>query len=115
MRPNRYHRPGLPVSQLWRNSPAIDMAKDIETDAGTPFATGFNCRTAPISIIVNDSGRAFTAQYCGENRAMMSKATKEILEYSGGLYEEGYVKLGHQGVSAIFKSMIKAAPALMKI
>lgn len=37
----------------------------------------------------------------------------DFLEYSAGVYEEGYVKLGHVPFLD-FKSMIKAAPALAK-
>ena len=37
----------------------------------------------------------------------------EFLEFAGAVYEEGYVKLGHVPFLD-FKSMIKAAPALMK-
>ncbi len=38
---------------------------------------------------------------------------RRFLEYSAGVYEEGYVKLGHAAFLD-FASMIKAAPSLMK-
>ena len=38
---------------------------------------------------------------------------QSFLEYSAGVYEEGYVKLGHKPFLD-FKSMLKAAPALIK-
>lgn len=38
---------------------------------------------------------------------------QQFLEYSAGVFEEGYVKLGHKPFLD-FKSMLKAAPALVK-
>ena len=97
------------LSQLW-DLTGHDMAKDIELMPVSPFyrlnwpdGTNFDYVNDPEELYAN-----IAAIEPGD-----VEGYKKFLEYSGGLYEEGYVKLGTKAFLD-FKSMIKAAPALMK-
>jgi len=97
------------LSQLWELT-GHDMVKDVELMPVTPFyrlnwpdGTNFDYVNDPEQLRQN------IAAIEPEDVAGYEK----FLEYSGKLYEEGYVKLGTSAFLD-FKSMVSAAPALMK-
>ncbi|WP_430414132.1 phytoene desaturase [Parasphingorhabdus sp.] len=97
------------LSQLWELT-GHDMAKDIELMPVSPFYR-LNWPDGTNFDYVNDPDELYTNIAAIEPDDVAGY--KKFLEYSGGLYEEGYVKLGTKAFLD-FKSMIKAAPALMK-
>ncbi|GAB5486600.1 MAG: phytoene desaturase [Parasphingorhabdus sp.] len=97
------------LTQLW-DLTGHDMAKDIELMPVSPFYR-LNWPDGTNFDYVNDPD---------ELEAEIAKIEpddvegyRKFLEYSGHLYEEGYIKLGTKAFLD-FKSMISAAPALMK-
>ncbi|GMN13861.1 phytoene desaturase [Altererythrobacter sp. MTPC7] len=95
------------LTQLWELT-GHDMARDVELMKVSPFyrlnwpdGTNFNYS--------NDHEELF-AEIAKLNPADV-EGYKRFLEYSAGVYEEGYVKLGTVPFLD-FKSMMKAAPAL---
>ncbi len=97
------------LSQLWELT-GHDMAKDIELMPVSPFYR-LNWPDGTNFDYVNDPEELYANIAAIEPDDV--EGYKRFLEYSGGLYEEGYVKLGTKAFLD-FKSMIKAAPALMK-
>jgi phytoene desaturase len=97
------------LSQLWELT-GHDMAKDIELMPVSPFYR-LNWPDGTNFDYVNDPDELYANIAAIEPNDVAGY--KKFLEYSGGLYEEGYVKLGTKAFLD-FKSMIKAAPALMK-
>lgn len=97
------------LSQLWELT-GHDMAKDIELMPVSPFYR-LNWPDGTNFDYVNDPDELYANIAAIEPEDVAGY--KKFLEYSGGLYEEGYVKLGTKAFLD-FKSMIKAAPALMK-
>ncbi len=97
------------LSQLW-DLTGHDMAKDIELMPVSPFYR-LNWPDGTNFDYVNDPEELYANIAAIEPDDV--EGYKRFLEYSGGLYEEGYVKLGTKAFLD-FKSMIKAAPALMK-
>ncbi|WP_430428785.1 phytoene desaturase [Parasphingorhabdus sp.] len=97
------------LSQLWELT-GHDMAKDIELMPVSPFYR-LNWPDGTNFDYVNDPDELYANIAAIEPDDVAGY--KKFLEYSGGLYEEGYVKLGTKAFLD-FKSMIKAAPALMK-
>ncbi|WP_108812622.1 phytoene desaturase family protein [Sphingorhabdus sp. Alg231-15] len=97
------------LSQLW-DLTGHDMAKDIELMPVSPFYR-LNWPDGTNFDYVNDPDELYANIAAIEPDDV--EGYKRFLEYSGGLYEEGYVKLGTKAFLD-FKSMIKAAPALMK-
>ncbi|SIN85173.1 phytoene desaturase [Parasphingorhabdus marina DSM 22363] len=97
------------LSQLWELT-GHDMAKDIELMPVSPFYR-LNWPDGTNFDYVNDP------EQLREEIAKIEpddvEGYERFLEYSGGLYEEGYVKLGTTAFLD-FKSMVSAAPALMK-
>ncbi|MEQ8744153.1 phytoene desaturase [Parasphingorhabdus sp.] len=97
------------LSQLW-DLTGHDMAKDIELMPVSPFYR-LNWPDGTNFDYVNDPEELYSNIAAIEPGDV--EGYKKFLEYSGGLYEEGYVKLGTKAFLD-FKSMIKAAPALIK-
>lgn len=97
------------LSQLWELT-GHDMSKDIELMPVSPFYR-LNWPDGTNFDYVNDPEELYANIAAIEPDDV--EGYKRFLEYSGGLYEEGYVKLGTKAFLD-FKSMIKAAPALMK-
>ncbi|WP_109357355.1 phytoene desaturase [Sphingorhabdus sp. EL138] len=97
------------LSQLW-DLTGHDMAKDIELMPVSPFYR-LNWPDGTNFDYVNDPEELYANIAAIEPDDV--EGYRRFLEYSGGLYEEGYVKLGTKAFLD-FKSMIKAAPALMK-
>ncbi len=97
------------LSQLW-DLTGHDMAKDIELMPVSPFYR-LNWPDGTNFDYVNDPEELYANIAAIEPDDV--EGYKRFLQYSGGLYEEGYVKLGTKAFLD-FKSMIKAAPALMK-
>jgi len=97
------------LSELWALS-GRDMAEDVELEAVTPFyrlnwADGTNFDyTNDDALLKSEIERLDPADWEGYKR---------FLDYSAGVYREGYEKLGHVAFLD-FASMIKAAPALAK-
>lgn len=95
------------LRQLWELS-GHDMAQDVELMPVAPFyrlnwpdGTNFN--------YTNDHEELFAE--ISKLHPDDVEGYKQFLEYSAGVYEEGYVKLGTVPFLD-FKSMMKAAPAL---
>ena len=97
------------LSQLWELT-GNDMAKDIELMPVSPFYR-LNWPDGTNFDYVNDPEELYANIAAIEPDDV--EGYKKFLEYSGGLYEEGYVKLGTKAFLDV-KSMIKAAPALLK-
>jgi len=97
------------LSQLWELT-GHDMVKDVELMPVTPFYR-LNWPDGTNFDYVNDP------EQLRQNIAAIEPddvaGYEKFLEYSGKLYEEGYVKLGTSAFLD-FKSMVSAAPALMK-
>jgi phytoene desaturase len=97
------------LQELWALS-GRDMAGDIELMPVTPFyrlnwpdGTNFDYSNDNISL-KSEIAKLNPQDVAGYDR---------FLEYSEGVYREGYLKLG-SAAFLDFSSMIKAAPALMK-
>ncbi len=97
------------LQELWALS-GRDMAGDIELMPVTPFyrlnwpdGTNFDYSNDNISL-KSEIAKLNPEDVAGYDR---------FLEYSEGVYREGYLKLG-SAAFLDFSSMIKAAPALMK-
>lgn len=97
------------LQELWALS-GHDMAEDVELVAVNPFyrlnwADGTNFDyTNDDTVLAREIGKLDPGDIEGYAR---------FLDYSRGVYEEGYVKLGSKAFLD-FASMIKAAPALAK-
>ncbi len=97
------------LRELWELS-GHDMAQDVELMPVSPFyrlnwpdGTNFDYSNDPASM-AQELARVSPEDIAGYD---------EFLAYSAGVYDEGYVKLGHVPFLD-FTSMIKAAPALAK-
>jgi len=97
------------LTQLWELTGA-DMASDVELEPVFPFyrlnwpdGTNFNYSNDEVDL-TKEIEKLNPADVEGYRR---------FLEYSAGVYEEGYVKLGDVPFLD-FKSMLKAAPALVR-
>ncbi|WP_394270509.1 phytoene desaturase [Qipengyuania sp.] len=97
------------LRELWALS-GHDMAADVELMPVMPFYR-LNWPDGTYFDYSNDEERLF-AEIAQLNPADVA-GYQRFLDYSAGVYEEGYVKLGHVPFLD-FKSMIKAAPALAK-
>lgn len=97
------------LAELWRLS-GHDISEDVTLKPVTPFYR-LSWPDGGAFDYSNDDAQltAAIAQLNPEDVA----GYRRFLEYSAGVYEEGYVKLGHAAFLD-FKSMIAAAPALMK-
>ncbi|WP_174520773.1 phytoene desaturase [Sphingomonas soli] len=97
------------LAELWRIS-GHDMAEDVKLKPVTPFYR-LSWPDGVAFDYSNDDAQlgAAIAQLNPEDVAGYAK----FLEYSAGVYEEGYVKLGTVAFLD-FKTMIAAAPSLMK-
>jgi len=97
------------LTELWGLT-GHDMAEDVELEPVTPFyrlnwADGTNFDyTNDDALLKSQIERLHPADWEGYKR---------FLDYSAGVYREGYEKLGHVAFLD-FASMIKAAPALAK-
>jgi phytoene desaturase len=97
------------LKELWQLSDS-DMAQDVELMPVMPFYR-----------LNWPDGVSF--DYSNDEAALRREIARvapddiggydEFLQYSAGVYEEGYVKLGHEAFLD-FASMIKAAPALAR-
>ena len=97
------------LQELWQLS-GHDMAADVTLDPVSPFyrlnwpdGTNFDYSNDDESLRA-EIGKLDPDDIAGYAR---------FLEYSRGVYEEGYVKLGHVPFLD-FKTMLKAAPSLAK-
>ncbi|KQN81330.1 phytoene dehydrogenase [Sphingomonas sp. Leaf67] len=97
------------LQELWQLT-GRDMAEDVTLQAVSPFyrlnwpdGTNFDY-TNDDTLLRSEIAKLDPGDIAGYAR---------FLEYSAGVYEEGYVKLGHVPFLD-FASMIKAAPALVK-
>lgn len=97
------------LQELWELS-GSDMAADVTLDPVMPFyrlnwpdGTNFDYSNDEVALHA-EIAKLNPADVAGYER---------FLDYSRGVYEEGYVKLG-SAAFLDFASMIKAAPALMK-
>ncbi|MEO0062393.1 MAG: hypothetical protein RLZZ08_953 [Pseudomonadota bacterium] len=97
------------LRELWELT-GHDMAEDVELMPVMPFyrlnwpdGTNFDYSNDDVAL-KKEIARLDPADIAGYDR---------FLDYAAGVYEEGYVKLGTVPFLD-FKSMIKAAPALMK-
>lgn len=97
------------LKELWALS-GHDMAEDVELMRVMPFYR-LNWPDGTNFDYSNDEPELF-AEIQKLNPADV-RGYQRFLEYSAGVYEEGYVKLGHVPFLD-FKSMLKAAPALVK-
>ncbi len=97
------------LRELWALS-GHDMAKDIELMNVMPFYR-LNWPDGTNFDYSNDEQQLFD-EIAKLNPADVA-GYQRFLEYSAGVFEEGYVKLGHVPFLD-FKSMLKAAPALVK-
>jgi phytoene desaturase len=97
------------LRELWRLS-GHDMGEDVELMKVMPFYR-LNWPDGTNFDYSNDETSLFSeiAKLNPDDVA----GYQHFLEYSAGVYEEGYLKLGHVPFLD-FKSMIKAAPALAK-
>lgn len=97
------------LRELW-NLTGHKMEKDVELMPVMPFyrlnwpdGTNFNYSNNQVELD-DEIAKLDPADVAGY---------QDFLDYSAGVYEEGYVKLGHVPFLD-FKSMLKAAPALAK-
>jgi len=97
------------LKELW-NLTGHDMAADIELMPVSPFYR-LNWPDGTVFDYSNDE--ASLRREIGKIAPGDVAGYEDFLEYSAGVYEEGYVKLGHQPFLD-FASMIKAAPALAR-
>lgn len=97
------------LRELWQLS-GRTMDEDVTLDPVMPFYR-LNWPDGTNFDYSNDNA-SLTAEIARLNPADVA-GYQRFLEYSAGVYEEGYVKLGSSAFLD-FASMIKAAPALMK-
>ena len=97
------------LEELWALS-GQDMASDVTLDPVMPFYR-LNWPDGTDFDYSNDEA-ALNAEIARLNPADVAGYAR-FLDYSRGVYEQGYVKLG-SAAFLDFSSMIKAAPALMK-
>jgi phytoene desaturase len=97
------------LTELWALS-GRDMAEDVELQPVSPFYR-LNWPDGTNFDYSNDE-QQLNREIAKLNPADVAGYAK-FLEYSAGVYQEGYVKLGHAAFLD-FASMIKAAPALAK-
>ena len=97
------------LKELWELS-GSDMGADVTLDPVTPFYR-LNWPDGTNFDYSNDAP-ALNAEIAKLNPDDVAGYAR-FLDYSKGVYEEGYVKLG-SAAFLDFASMIKAAPALMK-
>ena len=97
------------LRELWALT-GHDMAEDIEIMPVMPFYR-LNWPDGTSFDYSNDEEQLFRG--IAELNPGDVAGYQRFLEYAEGVYEEGYVKLGHVPFLD-FKSMIKAAPALAK-
>ncbi|KQM64243.1 phytoene dehydrogenase [Sphingomonas sp. Leaf17] len=97
------------LRELWALS-GHDMAKDVTLDPVTPFYR-LNWPDGTNFDYTNDEA-VLNAEIAKLNPDDVAGYAK-FLEYSAGVFREGYEKLGHVAFLD-FASMIKAAPALAK-
>lgn len=97
------------LKELWALS-GHDLADDIELMPVTPFYR-LKWPDGTTFDYANDEEQLF--REIAELNPADVAGYQRFLDYSQGVYEEGYVKLGHVPFLD-FRSMIKAAPALMK-
>ncbi len=97
------------LRELWALT-GHDMAKDIEIMPVMPFYR-LNWPDGTNFDYSNDEEQLF--KEIAELNPADVAGYQRFLEYAEGVYEEGYVKLGHVPFLD-FKSMMKAAPALAK-
>jgi len=97
------------LEELWQLT-GHDISEDVELMKVMPFyrlnwpdGTNFDYSNDEVSLN-NEIAKLNPEDIAGY---------QQFLEYSAGVYEEGYVKLGHTPFLD-FKSMLKAAPALVK-
>lgn len=97
------------LKELWRLS-GHDISEDVTLKPVTPFyrlswpdGTTFDY-TNDDAILVGEIAKLDAGDIAGY---------RKFLDYSASVYEEGYVKLGTKAFLD-FKSMLKAAPALMQ-
>ena len=97
------------LKELWALS-GRDMAEDVTLEPVSPFYR-LNWVDGTNFDYTNDDARLVTeiAKLNPEDVA----GYRDFLDYAAGVYEEGYVKLGHVAFLD-FASMVKAAPALAK-
>lgn len=97
------------LRELWRSS-GHDIADDIELMPVMPFYR-LNWPDGTNFDYSNDD--AHLRREIGRISAEDIAGYDEFLEYSAGVYQEGYVKLGHVPFLD-FSAMLKAAPALAR-
>ena len=97
------------LKELWALS-GRDMAADVDLVPVSPFYR-LNWPDGTNFDYSNDEA-TLTREIAKLNPADVG-GYQRFLDYSAGVYQEGYVKLGHAAFLD-FASMIKAAPALMK-
>ena len=97
------------LKELWSLTGA-DMARDVTLEPVFPFYR-LNWVDGTNFDYSNDEAK-LSAEIAKLNPDDVAGYAK-FLDYSAGVFEEGYVKLGHKAFLD-FPSMIKAAPALMK-
>ena len=97
------------LKELWALT-GHDMAEDVELVPVMPFYR-LNWPDGTQFDYSNDEDQLFR-EIAKLNPADVA-GYQRFLEYSAGVFEEGYVKLGHVPFLD-FKSMLKAAPALAK-
>jgi phytoene desaturase len=97
------------LRELWKLS-GRDMAEDVTLDPVMPFYR-LNWPDGTNFDYSNDNA-SLTAEIAKLNPEDVAGYQK-FLEYSAGVYHEGYEKLGHVAFLD-FASMLKAAPSLMK-
>lgn len=97
------------LAELWKIS-GHDISEDVTLKPVTPFYR-LSWPDGVAFDYSNDDAQlgAAIAQLNPEDVA----GYQRFLEYSAGVYEEGYVKLGHVAFLD-FMTMVRAAPALMK-
>ena len=88
------------------------MAEDVTLEPVTPFYR-LNWPDGTNFDYTNDDARAAAPRSRKLQPGRLSPAISKFLDYSAGVYREGYEKLGHVAFLD-FASMIKAAPALAK-
>ncbi len=97
------------LKELWQLS-GRDMADDVELMPVTPFYR-LNWVDGTNFDYSNDD--AALAREIAKLNPDDVAGYRDFLDYSAGVYREGYLKLGHVAFLD-FASMVKAAPALMK-
>jgi len=97
------------LKELWALS-GSNMADDIELVPVMPF---YRLNWPDGSVFDYSNDDVALRREIGRLSPEDISGYEDFLEYSAGVYQEGYVKLGHQPFLD-FASMIKAAPALAR-